>query len=42
MERGQLKTNMPIVALLGGSFVLACDIISRLIIAPYEVPIDLL
>ncbi|EOR27803.1 iron compound ABC uptake transporter, permease protein [Clostridium sartagoforme AAU1] len=36
-----LKTNMPIVALLGGSFVLACDIISRLIIAPYEVPIDL-
>lgn len=36
-----LKTNMPIVALLGGSFVLACDIISRLIITPYEVPIDL-
>lgn len=36
-----LKTNMPIVALLGASFVLACDIISRLIIAPYEVPIDL-
>lgn len=36
-----LKNNMPIVALLGASFVLACDIISRLIIAPYEVPIDL-
>ena len=36
-----LKTNMPLVALLGASFVLACDIISRIIIAPYEVPIDL-
>ncbi|MGN0026730.1 MAG: iron chelate uptake ABC transporter family permease subunit, partial [Clostridium sp.] len=36
-----LKNNMPIVALLGASFVLACDIISRLIIAPYEIPIDL-
>ena len=36
-----LKNNMPIVALLGASFVLGCDIISRLIIAPYEIPIDL-
>lgn len=36
-----LKNNMPIVALLGASFVLACDIISRLIIFPYEIPIDL-
>lgn len=36
-----LKTNMPIVALLGASFVLVCDIISRLIIAPYEIPINL-
>ena len=37
----KLKNNMPIVALLGASFVLASDIISRLIIAPYEIPIDL-
>ena len=36
-----LKTNMSIVALLGASFVLVCDIISRVIIAPYEVPINL-
>lgn len=36
-----LKTNMPLVALLGASFVLVCDIISRLIIAPYEIPINL-
>lgn len=36
-----LKNNMPIVALLGAGFVLACDIISRIIIAPYEIPIDL-
>lgn len=36
-----LKTNMPLVALLGASFVLVCDIISRVIIAPYEIPINL-
>ena len=36
-----LKTNMSLVALLGASFVLVCDIISRVIIAPYEVPINL-
>ncbi len=36
-----LKNNMPIVALLGANFVLVCDIISRLIISPYEIPIDL-
>lgn len=36
-----LKNNMPLVALLGSSFLLACDILSRLIIFPYEIPIDL-
>ena len=36
-----LKNNMSLVALMGASFVLICDIISRVIIAPYEVPINL-
>jgi iron complex transport system permease protein len=36
-----LKNNMPLGALLGSSFLLACDILSRLIIFPYEIPIDL-
>lgn len=36
-----LKNNMPLVAFLGSSFLLACDILSRLIIFPYEIPIDL-
>lgn len=36
-----LKNNMPLIALLGASFLLVCDIFSRLVIAPYEIPIDL-
>ncbi|WP_300382658.1 iron chelate uptake ABC transporter family permease subunit [Clostridium sp.] len=36
-----LKKNMPIVGLLGASFLLFSDIISRLLIFPYEIPIDL-
>lgn len=36
-----LKNNMSIIALLGASFLLVCDIFSRLVIAPYEIPIDL-
>ncbi|RPE71883.1 iron complex transport system permease protein [Pacificibacter maritimus] len=33
-----LRQNLPIVAWLGGSMVLACDIIGRLIRFPYEIP----
>ncbi|CUP81259.1 iron ABC transporter permease [Clostridium baratii] len=36
-----LSKNMPIVALLGSIFLLICDIISRILIFPYEIPIDL-
>ena len=36
-----LKNNMSIVALLGASFLLMSDILSRLLIFPYEIPIDL-
>ncbi|MGL4570763.1 MAG: ABC transporter permease [Clostridium sp.] len=36
-----LAKNMPIVGLLGATFLLVCDIISRIIIFPYEIPIDL-
>ena len=36
-----LKKNMPLIALLGASFLLICDIFSRLIIFPYEIPIQL-
>lgn len=36
-----LKNNMPLIALLGANFLLVCDIFSRLVIAPYEIPIDL-
>ena len=36
-----LQKNMPLIAMLGASFLLICDIISRLIIFPYEIPIEL-
>lgn len=42
MYRGDnLKENLPHTALLGAVFVLACDILGRVIIYPYEVPIGL-
>lgn len=36
-----LKKNLPHTALLGSMFVLVCDIIGRIILYPYEIPINL-
>jgi len=36
-----LRRNLPLTALVGAVFLLACDIVGRLIIYPYEVPIGL-
>lgn len=36
-----LKRNLPHTALLGALFVLVCDILGRVIIYPYEIPISL-
>ncbi|HZG71690.1 MAG TPA: iron chelate uptake ABC transporter family permease subunit, partial [Chondromyces sp.] len=36
-----LKNNLSHTALLGAVFVLVCDIIGRIIIYPYEIPIGL-
>ncbi|GAA0499605.1 petrobactin ABC transporter permease YclN [Salinibacillus aidingensis] len=36
-----LKNNLPHTAMLGAIFVLACDILSRVIIYPYEIAIGL-
>lgn len=36
-----LKKSLPYTALLGASLLLFCDIISRLLIYPYEIPIGL-
>lgn len=42
MYRGDhLKKNLPHTALLGAVFVLACDILGRILIYPYEIPIGL-
>lgn len=34
-----MRRSVPWVAVLGGLFVLACDIIGRLLVFPYEIPI---
>lgn len=36
-----LRRNLPLTALVGAVFLLACDIVGRLLIYPYEVPIGL-
>ncbi|MFA9556590.1 ABC transporter permease [Evansella sp. AB-rgal1] len=36
-----LRRNLPYTALLGAIFVLICDIVGRVIIFPYEIPIGL-
>jgi len=36
-----LKRTLPIVAMCGAALLLACDILGRLLIHPYEVPIGL-
>ncbi|WP_319003888.1 ABC transporter permease [Salipiger thiooxidans] len=36
-----LRRTLPVVALAGGSLLLLCDIIARIVIYPYEVPLGL-
>lgn len=36
-----LRKNIPRTAVLGAILVLACDLIGRLVIFPYEVPISM-
>lgn len=36
-----IRRTLPFTALLGALFVLACDIVGRLIIYPYEIPISM-
>lgn len=37
-----LRANLPVVALLGSIILLACDILARIIIMPFEVPVSLI
>ncbi len=34
-----MRRSLPWVAMLGAGLVLACDIVGRLVIRPYEIPI---
>lgn len=42
LKGDKLNGTLVDTALLGSVFVLACDILGRLIIMPYELPIDLI
>ncbi|SDI57816.1 ABC transporter permease [Natribacillus halophilus] len=42
MRGDNLKSSLPHTALFGAIFLLACDILGRVIIYPYEVPIGLM
>lgn len=41
IQGDHLKKNLPFTAVLGAVFVLFCDILGRIIIYPYEIPIGL-
>ena len=38
----QMKNNLPLTAYFGASFLLICDMIGRIIIAPYEISVSLI
>lgn len=42
MYGDNLKKTLPYTAMLGATFLLVCDILGRLIIFPYEIPIGLM
>lgn len=43
MFRGDdLRSNLPWVCVIGMGIIMLCDIISRTIIMPYEVPVSLI
>ena len=37
-----IRKTLPLVALCGAIFLVVCDIIGRLVIFPYEVPIGIM
>ena len=37
-----LKKTLPLVALSGANFLLVCDIVGRIVIYPYEIPIGVM
>lgn len=41
MVGDNVRRTLPLTAVMGGIFVLVCDIIGRLIIRPYEIPIGM-
>ena len=39
LQGDNMRRSLPWVAMLGAGLVLACDIVGRLVIRPYEIPI---
>ncbi len=42
MQAGQARHLLPLCALFGGGFVALCDTLSRVIFAPYEIPVGII
>ena len=40
--QGRHRVLLPAAALLGASFVTLCDLLSRVLFAPYEIPVGIL
>ena len=36
----KLRASLPVVAILGAALVLLCDVIGRLIVFPFEIPVS--
>lgn len=37
-----LRRNIPLTAIVGAILILACDVVGRVIIFPYEIPISMI
>lgn len=42
LVHGESKRLLPVSALAGGTFVLLCDILARVLFAPYEIPVGII
>lgn len=42
LVEGESKRLLPVSALAGGTFVLLCDVLARVLFAPYEIPVGII
>lgn len=42
LVEGESRQRLPVAVLAGGSFVLICDVLARVLFAPYEIPVGII